>query len=96
MILLSDELWLIANNCKSFVISSLFSVDLTVTFKNNANPNKNILLFFLGLYRAVGKRRGRGGASPLPFPGANFFFPRKIRTHRIFTCEEHSDKSDKK
>ena len=26
---------------------------------------------------------------PPPFPGAKIFFPRKIRKHKIFTCEEH-------
>ena len=40
-------------------------------------------------------RRERGGwgtpppTPPPPFPGAKFFFPRKIETHKIFTCEEY-------
>ena len=58
---------MITNNCKGFVFSSSFSVDLTVTFKSNANPNKNILLFFLGLYRAVGKRGTEGAPAPYHF-----------------------------
>ena len=36
-------------------------------------------------------RRERGQRSSLPplFPGAKYFFPRKIGKHKIFTSEEH-------
>ena len=30
-----------------------------------------------------------GWGRPQPFPGAKFFFPRKIGKHKIFTCENH-------
>ena len=45
----------------------------------------------MSLSRAVGKE-GAGGRQPPPlppFPGAKYFFPRKIGKHKMFTCEEH-------
>ena len=37
------------------------------------------------------ERGGYGGARPpAPFLAAKFFFLRKIGTHKIFTCEEHT------
>ena len=46
--------------------------------------NQTTLIITLDI-RAVGKE-GQGRA---PFPGAKYFFPRKVGKYKIFTCEEH-------